>query len=133
MPSRERRSGGEHADRITCPVAEPGETNLRPPTSRAPLSFAARSAIVLIVIYRHSLSFLLGRRCRYEPTCSLYTQDAIARHGFWGGGWMGLARMCRCHPWGASGYDPVPDRLSAEACPWRPWTYGDWRGPRDDD
>jgi putative membrane protein insertion efficiency factor len=81
----------------------------------------------LIQLYRLSLSGLLGRQCRYLPTCSAYMDDALARHGLWSGGWLGLSRLCRCHPWGDSGYDPVPEQLSSDADALHPWRYGAWR------
>lgn len=61
-----------------------------------------------IGFYRFWLSPFLGRQCRFEPTCSVYAQQAIARHGSWRGGGLALQRICRCHPWGGMGYDPVP-------------------------
>ena len=64
--------------------------------------------------------------CRYLPTCSEYGEEAIARHGAWAGGWLTLARVCRCNPWGPSGFDPVPD-LPPEARR-RPWAYARWTG-----
>ena len=67
-----------------------------------------RAAHALIRFYQLTLSSLLGRECRYLPTCSAYADEAIQRHGLWAGSWMGLARVCRCHPWGGSGYDPPP-------------------------
>jgi putative membrane protein insertion efficiency factor len=67
----------------------------------------------------------LGVRCNHAPSCSDYTAQAIRQHGFWAGGWMGLARIVRCHPWGTHGHDPVPDEASGSW--WRPWTYGRWR------
>ena len=77
--------------------------------------------------YQLSLSGLLGRQCRHLPSCSAYTDEAIQRHGVWPGGWMGLARICRCHPWGTSGFDPVPPLPAAYR--WHaPWKAGDWRG-----
>jgi putative membrane protein insertion efficiency factor len=81
----------------------------------------------LIQAYRVSLSGLVGRNCRYLPTCSAYTDEAIARHGLWAGGWVGLSRICRCHPWGDSGFDPVPRELPPGATALRPWRYGAWR------
>ena len=67
-----------------------------------------RAAHGAIRFYQLTLSSLSGRQCRYLPTCSNYADEAIARHGLWAGGWMGLARVCRCHPYGGSGYDPPP-------------------------
>jgi putative membrane protein insertion efficiency factor len=81
----------------------------------------------LIQLYRHSLSGLVGRNCRYLPTCSAYMDEAIAKHGLWAGGWLGLSRLCRCHPWGDDGFDPVPLRLAEGSDPIRPWRYGYWR------
>ena len=47
--------------------------------------------------------------CRYMPSCSHYAEEAIMRHGPARGSWLALCRVCRCHPWGGSGFDPVPD------------------------
>jgi putative membrane protein insertion efficiency factor len=62
----------------------------------------------LIRLYQLTLSPLLGLRCRYEPTCSKYAAEAIARFGARRGVWLAAKRLGRCHPWGGSGYDPVP-------------------------
>ncbi len=70
-----------------------------------------RGAHYAIRAYQLSLSAILGRQCRHEPSCSAYMDEAIAQHGVWTGGLLGLARLCRCHPWGTSGYDPVPEHL----------------------
>ena len=61
-----------------------------------------------ILLYRYTLSPLVGWRCRHLPTCSEYALEAIDRNGAWKGGWLTLARLLRCHPWGSEGYDPVP-------------------------
>lgn len=81
---------------------------------------------VLIQAYRYSLSMFMGRNCRHAPTCSEFTRDAIWRHGFWPGGWMGLARIVRCRPGGTHGFDPVPDAVPSEAHWYAPWRYGRW-------
>ena len=57
------------------------------------------------------LAPVLPPSCRFEPSCSHYAEEAIARHGPARGSWLALRRVCRCHPWGGSGYDPVPDSL----------------------
>lgn len=84
-------------------------------------------AHLLIRAYQLSLSSLIGRQCRYLPSCSHYADEAIFRHGLWAGGWMGFARICRCHPWGGQGYDPPPAALPAGSHPLAPWRYGQWR------
>ena len=65
--------------------------------------------LALIRFYQLTLSALIGRRCRYLPTCSDYTSDAIVKHGVKHGLALGFARVCRCNPWGQSGFDPVPE------------------------
>lgn len=85
-------------------------------------------AHALIRGYQLTLSPFIGRQCRYAPTCSHYTDDAIQRYGFWAGGWMGLARFLRCNPFGASGYDPVPESLDPRYRWWTPWRGARWTG-----
>ena len=60
--------------------------------------------------YKLTLSPLIGQQCRFLPTCSDYGRDALIQHGPIKGGWLTLRRVCKCHPWGGSGYDPVPPR-----------------------
>lgn len=64
--------------------------------------------IGVIRLYQRLLSPYLPPSCRYMPTCSEYAAEAIRRYGAWRGGGMALRRLSRCHPWGGSGYDPVP-------------------------
>jgi len=90
--------------------------------------FAGLFLIGLIRVYRYTLSMLIGRRCRYLPTCSEYSEDAIRRYGAWPGLWMGIARFSRCNPWGSSGFDPIPDALPENARWYKPWRYGRWSG-----
>lgn len=62
----------------------------------------------LVWLYRTLFSPLIGANCRFEPSCSAYAQEALQIHGGFKGGWLMLRRIGRCHPWGGSGYDPVP-------------------------
>lgn len=64
--------------------------------------------IGLIKLYQMTLSPLIGRACRYTPTCSNYGIEAIRKYGPFKGGWLTLKRVASCNPWGGSGYDPVP-------------------------
>jgi putative membrane protein insertion efficiency factor len=82
----------------------------------------------LIAVYRHTLSPLIGYECRHLPTCSQYSDEALQRFGLWAGGWMTLARLARCQPFGTSGLDFVPASLPAAARWYMPWRYGRWRG-----
>lgn len=66
--------------------------------------------MALIQVYRYTLSPMLGRQCRFEPSCSMYALEALQVHGALRGGWMSTKRVCRCHPWHPGGYDPVPPR-----------------------
>jgi uncharacterized protein len=80
---------------------------------RSPFSFFL---ILLVRLYRVTLSptktFLLGPsgECRFEPSCSQYAIEALKTHGALAGTWLAAKRICRCHPWGAHGEDPVPPR-----------------------
>ena len=87
-----------------------------------------QAAHLAIRFYQLTFSAIAGRWCSHLPTCSHYTDDAIRRHGLWAGGWIGLARICRCRPGGTSGFDPVPEQLPPNASPLKPWRYGRWRG-----
>ena len=69
-----------------------------------------RLLILAIQGYKRFISPALPPACRYLPTCSVYALEAIERHGAVKGVWLGTKRVCRCHPWGGSGYDPVPEK-----------------------
>lgn len=72
------------------------------------------------------LLYVFGVRCRHEPSCSSYSRQAIVKHGPWAGGWMTLARLLRCHPYGTYGVDNVPEHVTKPPI-WAPWRYGVWR------
>ena len=71
---------------------------------------AALAQIVALPVraYRLLLSPWVGHGCRFQPTCSAYALEALERHGALKGGYLAAHRICRCHPWGGHGYDPVP-------------------------
>lgn len=69
----------------------------------------------LIRGYQLLIAPVIGPRCRHLPSCSEYASEAIEVHGPIRGGWLGLARILRCHPWGTSGYDPVPGTRGPES------------------
>lgn len=64
--------------------------------------------LLLIWFYQYCISPLLPKVCRYTPSCSVYAVEAIRKHGPFKGVWLAARRILRCHPWGGSGYDPVP-------------------------
>jgi putative membrane protein insertion efficiency factor len=82
----------------------------------------------LVKLYRLTFSPLVGFHCRHLPTCSQYADEALDRFGLWAGGWMTLARLLRCHPWGTDGLDFVPNALPTGARWYLPWRYARWRG-----
>lgn len=85
------------------------------------------AALGTIWLYKRTLSpvlYLLGARCRHQPTCSDYAAGAFRRHGAHRAFWLSLSRISRCHPWGSSGFDPVPDEPRRVG--WRVWRLGDW-------
>ena len=71
-------------------------------------SVVSRLFILMIRFYQLSISPILGQNCRYDPTCSQYSIEAINKYGPFKGGWIGLKRILSCHPWGGHGHDPVP-------------------------
>ncbi|NMG76695.1 membrane protein insertion efficiency factor YidD [Aromatoleum diolicum] len=62
----------------------------------------------MLGVYRYAVSPLLGRNCRFHPSCSEYAVEAVERHGAMRGGWLAFKRVGRCHPFHPGGYDPVP-------------------------
>lgn len=70
----------------------------------------AVAAVLILPIrfYQLCISPMLGPSCRFTPTCSQYAVEALRKHGPLKGSWLAVRRICRCHPWGGSGYDPVP-------------------------
>ncbi|RPG43644.1 MAG: membrane protein insertion efficiency factor YidD [Gammaproteobacteria bacterium TMED112] len=71
-------------------------------------NFLSLIFIIPIKMYQILISPLLGPSCRFTPTCSQYTIEAIQKYGPLKGGWLGFRRILRCHPWGGCGHDPVP-------------------------
>lgn len=69
----------------------------------------------LVGLYRLAISPWLGNHCRFEPSCSVYATEVLRLHGAFRGSWLAARRILRCHPWGGSGYDPVPVRDGGDA------------------
>ncbi|HCA46395.1 MAG TPA: membrane protein insertion efficiency factor YidD [Armatimonadetes bacterium] len=76
-----------------------------------------RLALSLIRLYQRTLSRVVPSSCRFAPSCSEYTAQAIEAYGFLRGGWLGVRRICRCHPWSEGGDDPVPGLAQTETTP----------------
>jgi len=74
------------------------------------MNLLQRLLLTFIRMYQYLFSSFMGRSCRYHPTCSCYTAEAIRRFGALRGGYMGFKRICRCHPFNPGGYDPVPEK-----------------------
>ncbi|NLB67759.1 MAG: membrane protein insertion efficiency factor YidD [Bacteroidales bacterium] len=64
--------------------------------------------LMLLKFYKFFISPYVGNACRFTPTCSVYAMDALRKHGVFKGIYLAVKRILRCHPWGGSGYDPVP-------------------------
>ncbi|MCK5297233.1 MAG: membrane protein insertion efficiency factor YidD [Alphaproteobacteria bacterium] len=73
---------------------------------------AVKSLYLLIRFYQLCISPFMPSTCRFTPTCSSYSIEALKRHGFIGGSWLMMKRILRCNPWGGKGYDPVPENIS---------------------
>lgn len=96
-------SAGPGPDAGRCAGHPPRAT----PAPRA-MTPAARIVALPVRAYRLLLSPWIGHGCRFQPTCSVYALEALERHGALHGTALMLRRIGRCHPWGGSGYDPVP-------------------------
>lgn len=72
------------------------------------LNLAQAILIALIEVYRHTLAYFIGGRCRFHPSCSVYAQQALRAHGAWRGSALMVRRIGRCHPWHPGGVDLVP-------------------------
>ena len=72
----------------------------------------SRLLIFFISVYQRGFSLLFGPSCRFYPSCSQYTKEAITCHGPLKGVYLGARRVCRCHPWHEGGFDPVPDAVA---------------------
>jgi putative membrane protein insertion efficiency factor len=67
--------------------------------------------VIPIKLYQILISPILGPNCRYHPTCSQYSIEALEKHGLFFGSYLAVRRILSCHPWGKSGYDPVPEKF----------------------
>ncbi len=76
------------------------------------VSLLAWPLIAAVRVYQATLGHVMGGHCRFYPTCSHYSIDALKTHGALKGGWLTIRRILRCHPFGGSGFDPVPPRDS---------------------
>jgi len=79
-------------------------------------AFPGKILIFLIRFYQYGISPYTPGSCRYTPTCSAYGVEAVKKHGARKGGLLAIKRFLSCHPWGGSGYDPVPEKLDD---PWK--------------
>ncbi|MFH1158267.1 MAG: membrane protein insertion efficiency factor YidD [Pseudomonadota bacterium] len=73
------------------------------------MSPVSRFLLAIIRVYQYTFSSFMGKSCRYHPTCSVYMAESIRRFGAFRGSWLGVKRICRCHPYNDGGYDPVPE------------------------
>lgn len=74
--------------------------------------FICAGLIAFIKLYKKLISPYLPNACRFQPTCSEYMVEAIKKHGAFCGLYLGIKRIFRCHPWGESGFDPVPEKFT---------------------
>lgn len=82
--------------------------------ANAKSSVLARPLIALVRLYQATLGLVMGGHCRFHPSCSHYSIEALQTHGAVRGGWLTIRRILRCHPFGGSGFDPVPPRRMSD-------------------
>lgn len=97
--------------KLCSPDSDRAHSDIEPVTthSATSTSLPQRAALAVIRVYQLTLSPYLGRQCRFYPTCSHYAAEAIQTHGVLRGCWLGLRRLCRCHPFHPGGIDLVPE------------------------
>ena len=100
------------SDKIALPELQ-GSLNTTPKTN----GWCARMLISMVRAYQATLASFMGGHCRFQPTCSVYSIDAIKIHGARRGAWLTIKRLCRCHPLGGFGYDPVPSKKPTTVTP----------------
>lgn len=88
------------------------DKNLNKDNHKKRLRFFSYPFIFLVRFYQVAISPFTPSTCRYQPTCSSYTIEALKKHGIFSGGWLSLKRIFSCNPWGGFGYDPVPPKKS---------------------
>ncbi len=112
LHSKEKDIHGENGCCENTSGSTPPLAGKQPPEfPEVHFSFSLAGALlILIVFYKKCISPLLPPCCRYVPTCSAYAAEAIMTHGAFYGSWLAAKRLLRCHPWGGSGYDPVPPK-----------------------
>lgn len=101
--NRKKRSAGNIVAHHHAPLNKPSD-----PVLTQPLSWLQRVFVALIRFYQVTISRALPSSCRFTPSCSEYTRQAIMKYGTLKGTWMGAKRIARCHPFHPGGYDPVP-------------------------
>ncbi len=108
-PERVSPARPDGHDRL-IPLLRQGISTANPssPRRRDVMSLYERGVRAAHRGYKLTLSPLIGQQCRFLPTCSDYGRDALIQHGPVKGGWLTVRRLCKCHPFGGSGYDPVP-------------------------
>lgn len=93
-------------DRVVDPESAATDSGERPLSWTRPFDWLALLLILLVRVYQWTLSPLIGRQCRFEPSCSRYFIGAVRKYGAIRGTWKGTLRICRCHPFHPGGYDP---------------------------